>query len=67
MPDMTSIGQAGRQGWRAKVGDAVAPAVARRSPLTEDHVRAAVGGAFFVLSVLYLVKAARDAAGRLRS
>jgi hypothetical protein len=67
MPDMTSIGQAGLQGWRAKVGDAVAPAVAQRAPLSEDTVRAAVGAAFFALSVLYVVKTATTAARRLRS
>ena len=53
--DVVAAGKAGLQGWRAKVGDAVAGPVARRSPLTDDQVRAAIGGVFFVLSMVYVV------------
>ena len=53
--DAVTAGKAGLQGWRAKVGDAVAGPVAQRSPLTDDQVRAAVGGVFFLLSVAYVV------------
>jgi hypothetical protein len=53
--DAVTAGKAGLQGWRAKVGDAVAGPVAQRSPLSDDQVRAAVGGLFFVLSVVYVV------------
>jgi hypothetical protein len=56
MPELTQVGQAGLKGWRAKVGDAVAPPVAKRSPLKEDQVRAAVGGLFFVLATVYVVR-----------
>ena len=56
MASATDIAAAGLQGWRAKVGDALAPQVARRTPLQEDQVRAAVGALFFVLSVLYVGK-----------
>jgi hypothetical protein len=52
--DAVSLGKAGLQGWRAKVGDAVAEPVAHHSPLTDDQVRAVVGGLFFVLSVVYV-------------
>lgn len=52
--DALAAGKAGLQGWRAKVGDAVAGPVAQRSPLTDDQVRAAIGGLFFVLSVVYV-------------
>lgn len=52
--DAESLGKAGLQGWRAKVGDAVAGPIAQRSPLTDDQVRAVVGGLFFVLSVVYV-------------
>ena len=55
MMDAVSLGKAGLQGWRAKVGDAVAEPVAHHSPLTDDQVRAVVGGLFFVLSVVYVV------------
>ena len=57
--DAISLGQAGLQGWRARVADAVAGPVAQRSGLTDDQVRAAVGGLFLVLSVLYVVGAAK--------
>ena len=53
--DAVTAGKAGLQGWRAKVGDAVAGPVSQRSPLTDDQVRAAVGGVFFLLSVVYVV------------
>jgi hypothetical protein len=52
--DAVAAGKAGLQGWRAKVGDAVAGPVAQRSPLSDDQVRAAIGGLFFVLSVVYV-------------
>jgi len=58
--DAISFGKAGLQGWRAKVADAVATPVARRSPFTDDQVRAALGGAFFVLSVVYVVQTVRQ-------
>lgn len=57
--DAISIGKAGLQGWRAKVADAVASPVARRSGVTDDQVRAVVGAAFFVLSVIYVVQTVR--------
>ncbi len=57
--DAVSLGQAGLQGWRATVADAVAALVAQRSPFSETQVRAALGGAFFVLSVLYVVQTVR--------
>jgi hypothetical protein len=56
MTTATQAGQAALQGWRAKVADGVAEPVAKRSPLSEDQVRAAVGALFFVLSVIYVAK-----------
>jgi hypothetical protein len=61
--DAITVGKAGLQGWRAKVADAVAAPVARRSPLSDDQVRAAVGGLFLVLSVLYVANAVKQLAG----
>ena len=52
--DAVTLGKAGLQGWRAKVGDAVAGPVAARSRLTDDQVRAAVGALFFVLALGYV-------------
>ena len=61
--DAITVGKAGLQGWRGKVADAVAAPVARRSRLSDDQVRAAVGGLFLVLSVLYVVNAVKQMAG----
>jgi hypothetical protein len=52
----TEMGQAGLQGWREKVADVVSEPVAKRAPLEEDQVRAAIGALFFVLSVMYVFK-----------
>ena len=67
MPNTEQLGQLGLTGWREKVADVVAPPVASKAPLSEDQARAIVGGAFFVLSVYYVVttvakmiRAARD-------
>ncbi|HEV2724006.1 MAG TPA: hypothetical protein VGV10_05185 [Thermoleophilaceae bacterium] len=56
MADVTHLGQAGLQGWRAKAGDLAAPALAGRTPLSEDQARALVGVLFFALSVMYVAK-----------
>jgi hypothetical protein len=58
--DARQLGQAGLRGWRGKVADRLAPAVAHRTSLDVDQVRSAVGGLFLILSTLYLVKALRD-------
>ena len=62
--DRVAMGKAGLQGWRAKVGDAVADPVSKRSRFTRDQVRAAVGAVFFVLSVLYVLGTVRRMASR---
>ena len=54
-----NIGHAGLQGWRAKLADRAAPPLAKRTPLDEDTIRAAVGGVFPALSVMYVVTAIR--------
>ena len=67
MPDVTSLGQAGLQGWRAKVGDVVAKPVSQRTPLDDEQVRAAVGALFFVLALLYVVRTLTAASQRVRA
>ena len=47
-------GKAGLAGWRETVADKAAPPVAKRAPVDEDTVRAAIGGLFFLLSVIYV-------------
>ena len=62
--DARNVGEAGLQGWRGRVADRVAPAIARRTSLEADQVSRAIGGLFLVLAVLYLVKATRALARR---
>jgi hypothetical protein len=64
MATATEVGQAGLQGWREKVADGVAGPVAKKTPLSEDQIRALIGGAFFVLSVVYIVQAVAAARSR---
>jgi len=59
MTTVTEAGQAGLQGWRAKVADGVAKPVANHSKLDEDQVRAIVGAAFFILAVIYVANSLR--------
>lgn len=59
MKTPSRVGEAALQGWRAKVAAVVAPPVAKRSPLSEAAIRQAVGLAFLVLSVIYVVQTAR--------
>jgi hypothetical protein len=57
------VGMAGLRGWRGTVANVVAAPVAKRSSLREDQVRAAVGVAFLVLSLVYLIGALREVLG----
>jgi hypothetical protein len=66
MATATQLGQTGLQGWREKVADGVSPRVANRAPLDEDQVRAVIGGAFFVLAVIYIVKTVSAATRQAR-
>jgi hypothetical protein len=54
------LGLAGLQGWRAKVADVAGPAVAHRTPLAEDQVKAAIGLLFFALAVVYVAKTLKE-------
>ena len=65
MARATQVAQAGLQGWRAKLADRVAEPLSRRTPLDEEQARALIGGVFFVLSVMYVVKAVRSAADQV--
>jgi len=51
------MGQAGLTSWRTAVADRVAPPAAKRTPLSEDQVRAALGAAFLAVSTFYVVSA----------
>lgn len=64
MPDLDPVrlGQTGLTGWRARVGDLVAPRLARHTPLDDDQGRALLGALFFALSTLYVVSTVRRVA-----
>jgi hypothetical protein len=47
MTSATQLGTAGLQGWRRKVGDAVAGPLAQRTPLASEQIKAVVGAVFF--------------------
>ena len=66
MAKAVDVGQAGLQGWRAKVADTVAEPISKRTPLDRDQVRAAVGALFFGLAVMYVVKAGTTAGRELK-
>jgi hypothetical protein len=55
VPKPESVAQAGLVGWRKAIADRVAPRAASRSPLSEERLRAAIGAAFFLLSLYYVV------------
>jgi hypothetical protein len=55
MPNTTEMGQAALPTWRGAIADRVAPPAAKRTPLSEDQARAAVGAVFFALAAFYVV------------
>jgi hypothetical protein len=50
------MGQAGLTSWRAAIADRVAPPAAKKTPLSEEQVRAAIGAAFLAVATLYVVR-----------
>jgi hypothetical protein len=66
MATASELGHTALQGWREKVADGISPPVAKRAPLEEDQVRAIIGAAFFVLSVVYVAKTISAAMRRAR-
>jgi hypothetical protein len=55
MPSATELGQAALPSWRGAVADRVAPPAAKRTPLSEDQARAAIGAAFLAIATFYVV------------
>jgi hypothetical protein len=49
------IGQAALPTWRGALADRLAPPAAKRTKLSEDQVRAAIGAAFFAVATFYVV------------
>ena len=55
MPKLEQYGHAALVGWRKALADATAPRVANRAPLSENQVRAAIGGVLFAASLYYVI------------
>jgi hypothetical protein len=55
MPNTTEMGQAALPSWRGAIADRVAPPTAKRTPMSEDQARAAIGAVFFALATFYVV------------
>jgi hypothetical protein len=47
---------AASSGWRGKVADRAAPAVAKRTPASHDGARAAIGLVFLAITLLNLAR-----------
>jgi hypothetical protein len=60
-PKLTALGEASLKGWRGRVANPVANAVARRTDFSAEQIRAVVGLAFFALSVYLLASTVRRA------
>jgi hypothetical protein len=63
----TNLGQTALVGWREKVANGVARPLARRTAISEEPVRAAIGALFFGLSVYYVASTVRRAPDEARS
>ena len=61
------VGHAGLVGWRKTLADLVAPRAAEHGPVSEEQIRASIGGLFFVLSVYYVVSTAVRAVKQAQS
>lgn len=67
-PRLHELGRAAvASGWRSKVTELVAPAVAERTPVQEENARAILGLAFVGVSVYYLVATLRRFRSRTSS
>jgi hypothetical protein len=54
VPKPESLAQAGLVGWRKAIADRVAPRAASHARFSEEQLRAAIGAAFFLLSLYYV-------------
>ncbi len=50
------MGRQALTGWRRKVGQPLADALARRTRLSADQAQALLGAAFFLVSAWYVTK-----------
>ena len=65
--DVKTLGEQGLHGWKGRVAETVADRADRaRIPVTAAQVRAALGLAFFMTSLLYVLKTVRAVAREAR-
>ena len=55
MAKTTELGQQALPSWRGAIADRVAPPAAKRTPMSEDQIRAVLGVAFLAISAFYVV------------
>jgi hypothetical protein len=55
MTKATELGQQALPTWRGAIADRVAPTAAKRTPLSEEQIRAMLGGVFLAVSTFYVV------------
>ena len=60
------LGEHALTGWRKRLADTTAPRLAKRTPLTEHHIRGALGLVFLALAVRHLVLTVKGFAQRRR-
>jgi hypothetical protein len=56
MERLTRMSRQALSGWRSTVGEPVAVQLSRLTPLHPDTARALIGAAFFLASLVYVVK-----------
>jgi hypothetical protein len=55
MGKTTELGQQALPTWRGAIANRVAPPAAKRTSMSEDQIRAALGAAFLAVSTFYVV------------
>ena len=55
MTNATEIGQQALPSWRGVLANRVAPTAAKRTPLSEEQIRAMLGGVFLAVSTFYVI------------
>ena len=65
--DTKQIGDAGLHGWKGRVAERAAAAADRKTPASGDQVRAAFAIAFFLFSLVYVLRTIAELARRRRA
>lgn len=52
--NVTAMGKVGLSGWRSKAADVVARPVAKRTRMSEEQIKAIIGGVFLAVTLWQL-------------